>query len=193
MAALEKTTLGLGQRPALLIVDASCAFTDPRSPLGGDFADQIAAIQELIQLARRRGWPRFFSTVWYESDDEASVFREKVPALNMLKAGAGEVLIDSRLAVDADDEVFRKTHASCFFGTDLDERLREAQVDSLVVAGFTTSGCVRATVVDALQYNYRTVVVQDAVGDRDAAAHDANLYDIEAKYGDVCRLADLRA
>jgi nicotinamidase-related amidase len=95
--------------------------------------------------------------------------------------------------VDASDRVFRKTHASCFFGTDLYRWLREASVDGLVIAGFTTSGCVRASAVDALQNDYRTTVIEDAVGDRDPAAHAANLYDIEAKYGDVRSLVSLLA
>ena len=189
---LANTELGLGEHPALLIVDASCAFTDPRSPLGGDFAAEIEAIQRLMEIAQRCKWPRFFSTIWYESDDEARVFREKLPALNALVAGRAEVSIDGRLPVSAGDHVFRKTHASCFFETELNKWLRNADVDSLVIAGFTTSGCVRATAVDALQHGYRAIVVEDAVGDREPAAHRANLYDIEAKYGDVCSLVDLR-
>ena len=193
MSALKKTTLGLGVRPALLVVDASCAFTDPASPLGSDFTNEIAAVQAVMEIARGLKWPRFFSTVWYESDSEASVFREKLPALNMLKPGSPVVAVDSRLPVSNDDRVFRKTHASCFFNTELDSWLREKGVDSLVITGFTTSGCVRATAVDALQHNYRSVVVADAVGDRDAAAHRANLYDIDAKYGDVCTLVELEA
>jgi maleamate amidohydrolase len=191
VAALQKTTLGLGRHPALLVVDASCAFTDPQSPLGCDFSSEIAVIRELMQIALGSGWPRLFSTVWYESDDEAAVFREKIPSLNALMAGGDNVLIDSRLPVSAEDRVFRKAHASCFFATNMDVWLRGQGVNSLVVAGFTTSGCVRATAVDALQYDYWTIVVADAVGDRDPAAHRANLYDIEAKYGDVCSLADL--
>ena len=192
MSALQKTTLGLGERPALLVVDASRAFTDPQSPLGGDFAKEIATIRQLMGLAEERNWPRYFSTVWFESDDEARVFREKLPALNALVAGSDEVSIDVRLRVSEDDYVFRKTHASCFFGTQLDTWLRSRNVDSLVVAGFTTSGCVRATAVDSLQHGYRTIVIEDAVGDRDPAAHLANLYDIDAKYGDVCLLSELK-
>ena len=192
MSALQKTTLGLGERPALLVVDASRAFTDPQSPLGGDFAKEIATIRQLMGLAEERNWPRYFSTVWFESDDEARVFREKLPALNALIAGSDEVSIDVRLRVSEDDYVFRKTHASCFFGTQLDTWLRSRNVDSLVVAGFTTSGCVRATAVDSLQHGYRTIVIEDAVGDRDPAAHLANLYDIDAKYGDVCLLSELK-
>jgi maleamate amidohydrolase len=193
MTALAKTTLGLGARPALLVVDASCAFTDPSSPLGADFADEIAAIGELMSLARDLGWTRWFSTVWYETSDEAALFREKVPALNGLVAGSTEVSIDARLPLAREDHVFRKTHASCFFGTQLNTELQSLGIDSLVVGGFTTSGCVRATAVDALQHGYRTVVVEDAVGDRDPDAHRANLYDIEAKYGDVCSKSELQA
>ena len=101
------------------------------------------------------------------------------------------VQIDPRLILSSDDVVFRKTHASCFFSTRLDDWLRSAQVDSLVICGFTTSGCVRATAVDALQYDYRVTVVEDCVGDRDRAAHIANLHDIGAKYGDVVPMSSL--
>ena len=188
---LANTELGLGERPALLIVDASCAFTDPDSPLGADFAREIDKINELLVIARQLGWPRFFSTVWYESDAEARVFRDKLPALDALQAGAEAVEIDPRLTIDDQDHLFRKTHASCFFGTDLHDRLRSAGVDSLVIGGFTTSGCVRATAVDALQYDYRTTVIEDAVGDRDENAHRANLFDLSAKYADVISLANL--
>ena len=188
---MDNLTLGLGERPALLVVDASRAFTDPESPLGSDFTKEIEAVKAIMEIAARLKWPRFFSTVWYESDGEASVFREKLPALNVLTPGSPGVSVDSRLPVSDDDRVFRKTHASCFFNTELDSWLHHAGVDSLVITGFTTSGCVRATAVDALQHNYRAVVIADAVGDRDPAAHRANLYDIGAKYGDVCTLREL--
>lgn len=188
---LERKSLGLGAHPALLVVDASVAFTDPSSPLGDHFETEIDAIIRLMQLAEQRRWPRFFSTVWYESADEARVFREKLPDLDALQASSEQTAIDSRLPVAASDFVFRKTHASCFFGTDLDARLKDHAIDSLVIAGFTTSGCVRATAVDGLQHDYRVTVVEDAVGDRDAPAHAANLSDIDAKYGDVCTLAQL--
>ena len=109
----------------------------------------------------------------------------------VLTLDSDSVAIDNRLPVTVDDVVFRKTHASCFFDTELDLWLQRAGVDSLVITGFTTSGCVRATAVDALQHNYRTVVIEDAVGDREPGAHRANLYDIGAKYGDVCTLREL--
>jgi len=191
LATLDNSELGLGSTPALLVVDASVAFTDPQSPLGADFSDEITVINRLMVLASREGWPRYFSTVWYETQDEASIFREKLPSLNLLEQESSMVQIDPRLALSSDDVVFRKTHASCFFNTGLDEWLRSAQVDTLVICGFTTSGCVRATAVDALQYDYRVTVIEDCVGDRDRAAHIANLHDIDAKYGDVLPMSSL--
>lgn len=161
--------------------------------LGADFHAELEVIAALMDLAATRGWPRFFSTVWYERDDEASVFRSKLPALDRLRAGSEAVQIDARLELAPDDQVFRKTHASCFFATDLDRRLQASGIESLLIAGFTTSGCVRATAVDALQHDYRSVVVADAVGDHDAAAHRANLYDMGAKYADVQDFAAIAA
>jgi len=182
---LEHQPLALGDQPALLVVDASVGFTDPDSPLGADFSTEIAVIQQLLELADRLGWSRWFSTVAYDNAQQAATFRRKVPVLNELQQGSRWVEIDSRLAITPADRVFSKHHASCFFGVELDHQLRSSGVDSLVIAGFTTSGCVRATAVDALQHDYPTVVVADAVGDRDQAAHTANLYDLSAKYTEV--------
>lgn len=186
--ALETNDLVLGARPALIVVDASLGFTDPSSPLGADFSAPIELITRLLQLARERDWPVVFTTVWYESDEEAAVFRRKLPALNALERDSRLAEIDPRLRVDKNDRVLRKLHASAFHGTDLDGILRGNGVDSLVICGFTTSGCIRATAVDALQFGYPSVVVEDAVADRDAAAHQANLYDLQAKYCSVLPL-----
>jgi nicotinamidase-related amidase len=189
---LSSRSVGHGDRPALLVVDASNGFTDPASPLGADFADEIRHIAELMNEAHRRGWPTFLSTVAYRSTDQARVFRAKLPDLNLLEAGSRWVEIDPRLPVTAADRVFEKTHASTFHGTELDRWLQDAAVDTVIVTGFTTSGCVRASAVDALQYDYRTLVVSDAVGDRDAAAHAANLHDLALKYADVVTTDELR-
>lgn len=182
---LASRSIGLGSAPALLVVDASRGFTDPGSPLGDDFAAELAVINQLLDLAHVRGWPVVLSTVVYRHSSEAKVFRAKLPDLELLQAGSRWVALDPGLHRTAGDRLLEKTHPSCFHGTDLDRWLRERGVDSVVVTGFTTSGCVRATAVDALQYDYRTVVVSDAVGDRDAAAHAANLRDLELKYTDV--------
>lgn len=131
------------------------------------------------------GWPVVFTTVAYDSPEQASVFREKLSALNVLAAGSGLEAIDPRLAPIDSEPIITKHWASGFFRTDLNARLRAAQVDGTVVTGLTTSGCVRATALDSLQHNYRTVVPRQAVGDRDASAHEANLRDLGIKYADI--------
>lgn len=188
---LSSRATGAGRHPALLVVDASLGFTDPGSPLGADFADELACIAGLMTTAHERGWPVFLSTVVYHDPDEARVFRDKLPDLDLLEAGSRWVEIDPRLPVADRDRVFDKTHASAFHRTALDGWLQDAGVDTVIVTGFTTSGCVRASAVDALQHDYRTLVVSDAVGDRDQAAHAANLRDLAVKYADVVTADEL--
>ena len=185
MPVLASKATGIGRSPALIIVDAVLGFTSMDSPLGADFSDQIKVIDRLVQHAQKKGWPVIFSTVIYHSDDQASVFREKLPDLNILVPGSKWVKLDPRLSRGEQGILLEKQHASCFFGTDLDKMLRNAGVDSVLIGGFTTSGCVRATAVDALQYDYRVVVIEDASGDRDPVSHDANLKDLQLKYCDV--------
>jgi nicotinamidase-related amidase len=188
---LTSTTIGLGSSPALLVVDATIAFTSQDCPLGADFTKELAAINVLLELAKNQRWPRIFTTVVYPDKRVASVFRRKLPDLNLLTPESDWVKISAELEVEGSDRVIEKSHASAFFGTDLNDHLKNADCDSVVVAGFTTSGCVRASAVDALQHNYRTIVVEDAVGDRDDSAHAANLRDLALKYADVIRLQDL--
>jgi maleamate amidohydrolase len=183
--ALTTRITGIGERPALLVVDASVGFTDPASPLGADFGAEISRINELLRHAHLRRWPVFLSTVVYRRPDQARVFRDKLPDLDLLAAGSRWVAIDPRLHLNTGDRVFEKTHASCFHRTPLADWLAAASCDSVIVTGFTTSGCVRASAVDALQHDLRTIVVEDAVGDRDAEAHRANLNDLALKYADV--------
>jgi nicotinamidase-related amidase len=182
---LNSGATGIGEAPALLVVDACVGFTDPASPLGAEFAGEIERINLLLGHAHRQGWPVYLSSVVYRNAAEARVFRTKLPDLNLLTAGSQWVRIDPRLDLRPADRIFEKTHASCFHRTSLDGWLREARADTVIVAGFTTSGCVRASAVDALQHDYHTVVVEDAVGDRDADAHTANLRDLGLKYADV--------
>lgn len=189
--SLASRTTGAGRHPALLVVDASLGFTDPGSPLGADFGHEIACIAGLMTTAHERRWPVFLSTVAYHGPAEARVFRDKLPDLDLLEAGSRWVEIDPRLPIAPGDRVFEKTHASAFHGTALDRWLEDASVDTVIVTGFTTSGCVRASAVDALQHDYRTLVVADAVGDRDAAAHAANLRDLALKYADVVTADEL--
>ncbi len=189
---LQRKRLGLGQRPALVLVDLINGFTDPACALGTHCPTVIAANAELLDAFRERGLPIFFTTVVYRRAAQARVFRRRIEALNLLEPGSRWVEVDPALAPRAGEPVLEKQGASGFFGTDLAERLAAAKADSLVVTGLTTSGCVRATVVDGLQHDYRVAVPREAVGDRNPDAHNANLFDIDAKYGDVLSLREVQ-
>ena len=191
MTDLTRQSQPLGRRPALLLVDLSRGFTDPDSPLGCACDGVIAANQVLLGAFRARGLPVFFTTVVYDSSDQAPVFRRRLPALNILERGSQWVEIDPRLGPLANETLVEKQYASGFFRTDLLHRLHAAGADSLVVTGLTTSGCVRATAVDGLQHDFPVKVVRDAVGDRNLQAHAANLFDLHAKYADVTGVDEL--
>lgn len=186
--ALERIDGGMGQKPALIIVDVVVGFTDPACPLGSEADSVVAANIQLLDAFHHAELPVVLTTVVYRSDDEASVFRSRVPALNLLTPDSDWVKFDPRLPLQESDLKLEKRHASSFHGTDLDDWLRSQQVDSVIVTGLTTSGCVRATAVDGLQNNYRVLVPREACGDRDPKAHEANLYDLNAKYADVVTL-----
>ncbi|MDP9392519.1 MAG: N-carbamoylsarcosine amidohydrolase [Actinomycetota bacterium] len=183
--------VGFGERPALLAVDFITGFTDQRSPLAGDLDTQLAATNRLLEPARAAGIPVIFSTVAYDPElQEAGIWIRKIPSNSWLVEGSEWVEIDERLEQRPHETTLVKKYASCFFGTDLAARLVSRRIDTLIVTGCTTSGCVRATVVDACSFGFHTIVVEEAVGDRAALPHAASLFDIEAKYGDVVSLAD---
>ena len=182
---LERNQLGLIGTPGLLLIDMIEGFTDPACPLGSESDRAVAAAEELLAVFRQERWPVFFTTVIYRDSSQARVFRQRVPALNLLTPDSRWIQVDSRLAPLKGERLIEKQWASGFFKTDLAEQLERAGVDSLVLVGLTTSGCVRATAVDALQHEYCTVVVEEGVGDRNLQAHRANLFDMHAKYVDV--------
>jgi nicotinamidase-related amidase len=178
--------VGLGDRPALVVVDLVNAFTDPSTELGSDVSGVLTEAAKLLEAFRQHELPRYFTTVAFEeSYGDAGHFVEKIPALRELRLGSKAAQVDDRVAPLASERVLLKKYASAFFGTDLSTELTTAGADTLVIAGVTTSGCIRATAVDSLQHGYRTVVPADAVGDRAEGPHRANLFDIDAKYGDV--------
>ena len=191
--ALDRVSGGLGSKPALIVVDVVRGFTDPSCPLGSEADEVVDANVRLMNAFHDASLPVVLTTVIYRDDQQASVFRARIPALNLLTPESEWVLFDSRLPVAPGDLQLEKRHASSFHGTELDEWLRNQEVDSVVVTGLTTSGCVRATAVDGLQNNYRVVVPREACGDRDEQAHEANLYDLNAKYADVLSLDDTLA
>lgn len=181
-------SVGMGKKPALIVIDMINAFTDPESGLGANVSDVLKQNSRLLEAFRNHNLPRYFTTVAFEeSYGDAGRFIEKVPALRELRLGTEAVEVNDRIAPIDDERVILKKYASAFFGTDLETELTTHRVDTLVIAGVTTSGCVRATTVDSLQYGYRTIVPADAVGDRAEGPHKANLFDIDAKYGDVVR------
>ncbi len=178
--------LGLGQAPALVIVDFVLGFTDPAQFGGGNIGPAVARTVPLLAHARRRGWPVAHTRVVYAEDgSDIGMLATKVPSLRSLteRAPAGQIVPE--LAPSAGELIIRKRQASAFFGSELAGWLAMRRVDTVLVVGCTTSGCVRATVVDACSHNLRTVVVTDCVGDRAIAPHEASLFDMGQKYADL--------
>jgi nicotinamidase-related amidase len=194
----EKARIGesvtMGSRPAVLVVDFSCGFTDPECPLGADMTAEVEATRRLLESARARGLPVIFTTIGYDpSLKDGGLWLQKVPLLAELQIGGRWVEIDPRLEPREDETIVLKKGASGFFGTNLASILVSQGVDSVILCGATTSGCVRATAIDLLQYGWPTLVPRECVGDRAKAPHDANLFDIQAKYADVVPLEDALA
>mgnify|MGYP003838304289 FL=1 len=185
MSSLESNSTGLGSSPALVVVDMCRGFIDPSSPLGFPCDELIQANIKLVDKFKQMNLPVIFTTTIYRDISEASVFRSKIPALNILKPGSEETSFLAELSPDSKDILIEKKFASSFFGTNLADDLRRMNVDSVVISGVTTSGCVRATALDSLQNNFLTTVAEDCVGDRDLNAHRANLFDLQSKYADV--------
>ena len=185
MKKLDSHFLGLGEFPALVVVDMCKAFIDPSSPLGFECSKLIDANVKLVQEFRNRNFPIFFTTTIYRNESEASVFRKKIPALNILKPNSNEVSFLEELSPISNEVLIEKKFASAFFQTNLFSILDKTNIDSLVVSGVTTSGCVRATALDSLQHNFLTIIAEDCVGDRDDSAHKSNLIDLQLKYADV--------
>jgi nicotinamidase-related amidase len=188
---LERKSLGVVGRPALLLVDMINGFTSSRCPLGTDCPEVVAANAQLLAAFRARGLPVVFTTVVYHHEDQAKVFRARIPALNCLTPDSEWVKVDPALQPLAGELIVEKQWASSFYGTELDAQLKAMKVDTLIVTGLTTSGCVRATVVDGLQHDFVVIVAEEAVGDRNAEAHAANLFDMHAKYADVVKVDDV--
>ncbi len=184
------TKIGFGDHPALIVIDMIKGFTNPSMPLGANLESQIEAQTPLIKLAHERAIPCFFSTVIYDEADvkDAGVWGMKIKGASTLTAGSEAVKVDPRLKMQPNDILLVKKYASCFFGTDLVPRLNSRRVDTLIITGCTTSGCVRATAVDAVQNGFRPMVVREAVGDRSVPAHEQSLFDLNAKYADVVSL-----
>ena len=184
--------VGFGSNPAVLVVDMAVAFNDPSYKVGADQTPAVEAIAELLKVARRRRVPIFFFTTAYEPNGrDAGIFGKKIPALLELTIGSPGVEIDPRLAPEEDEPVITKKYASCFFETNLPSLLVTEGIDSVILTGCSTSGCIRAAAIDGVSHGYRVIVPQECVADRAEGPHAANLFDINAKYGDVVSLGEL--
>ncbi|WP_043833080.1 isochorismatase family protein [Muricoccus aerilatus] len=186
-------SMGLGKALAVVVVDFVRGFADPEHFGGGNIGPAISRTAELLALARSRGWPVAHTRVVYADDgSDAGAFALKATGLSKLTETSPLSQILPEVAPVPGELVVRKRQASAFFGTELAGWLAFRRVDTLLVAGCTTSGCVRATVVDSCSHNFRTVVVTDCVGDRALAPHEANLFDMGQKYADLMSLEELR-
>lgn len=181
-----------GRLPAIIVVDFSYGFTDIQYPTAADMSDQIAATRRITDRARSFGYPVIFTTIAYQEQERHQLaWLRKSEGMKALVAGSRLVEIDERTGIQSVDPIIVKHGASAFFGTNLAALLTSAGVDTVIVTGATTSGCVRATVVDAVQSGFNVLVPRDCVADRAYEPHEASLFDIDQKYADVTDSADI--
>jgi nicotinamidase-related amidase len=184
-------SLTLGSRPAVLVVDYSCGFTDPASLTGADVNDEVEATRRLLDVAREREVPIIFAMIGFEENAaDAGLWTAKSPNLATITIGTRWVTTDPRLDQRPEDVTLIKKGSSAFFGTNLNAILVARKVDTVILCGVTTSGCVRATAVDLMQHGWPAIVPRECVADRAPGPHEASLFDMQAKYVDVVPLAD---
>jgi maleamate amidohydrolase len=182
-------SLRLGTRPVVAVIDLSRGFTDPSCAVGSDLSDVVVATRTLLDHARRAGLPVVFTSIaFHPGDHERLVWLQKMPSLGVLQAGDPAVEIDPRLGRLPDEPVVFKKTASSTAGTELPALLVGLGADTVILCGATTSGCVRATVVDLVQLCYPVLIPRECVGDRASEPHEASLFDLQAKYADVVSL-----
>jgi len=183
--------LEFGQRPALLVIDFVKAYLIESSPLYANVEPVRAACEQLLRMCRTAQIPILHTNVaFHPGGRDGGVFFRKVPALRCFERGASPELAEFATGLEPlpDEPVFTKQYASAFFGTSVASTLTALTVDTLLIAGLSTSGCVRATAVDSCQHGFIPVVVRDAVGDRAPGPHEANLFDLQTKYAEVVPL-----
>ena len=185
--------IGFGQKPAIVVVDFINAYTTPGSPLyAPGVVDAVRASIDLLDIARRNGILVVYTRVIYSPHGmDGGIFVRKVPVLRKMVEGEPLADIVPELPPAPQDVIINKQYASAFFGTSLAPLLTSQGVDTLIVTGCSTSGCIRATAVDGMQYGFRVVVPKECVGDRHPEPHEANLFDIDSKYGDVVSKAEV--
>lgn len=187
--------VGWGSRPAVLVIDMAKAWVDSSEQLGSDLAHVLDSIVGLLEVARRKGLPIYFTTMAYDSAmrEVGAVVLLKTPHTGHMIRGSDRVQLADVLDRRPDEPLIEKPRASAFYGTNLRAMLQSDGVDTIIVTGCSTSGCVRASAESAFNENIRVIVPAEAVGDRSPTAHEANLFDIDARYGDVVSLRETLA
>ncbi len=194
LAAGFGNRLGFGEKPALIIVDFVMAYLDPAAPLYAGVEAELKVTEDLLKASRNAGIPVIFTNVEYQAGGkDGGLFYRKVGALKCFDEGSPLGAFPPSLQPRNGELVVTKQYASAFFGTSLASTLRANGCDTAIITGVTTSGCVRATALDALQNGFVPIVVADASGDRDQRVHDANLFDLAAKYADVVKSDEVLA
>ncbi len=183
--------LSFGTNPALIIVDVVMAYFDKNSPLYAGVDDVLASNERLLAAARKASIPVIFTKVIYQPGGaDGGLFYKKIPALKVFDRGSPLGAFPPSLQPEDGETIITKQFASAFFGTSLAALLTELRVDTLLITGLSTSGCVRATALDAIQNSFAPFVVRDACGDRHQSPHEANLFDLQAKYAEVISEAE---
>lgn len=184
--------IGFGKTPAIIVIDFIKAYTTPGSPFYCEgVVDAVDQSVDVLATARGNNVPILYTQVFFQGDGfDGGLFVKKVPALKQLVAGEPLADIDPKLTPNSNDIIITKNYASVFFGTSLASTLTANQIDTVILIGCSTSGCVRASAIDGIQNGFRVIVPRECVGDRMNEMHEANLFDINAKYGDVVSKAD---
>lgn len=188
--------VGFGERPALLVIDMAKAWLDTTSPLGSERVQAIAPkIVELLEVARKAKIPIFFTTMEFDENmtEAGNVSLRKLSHWDILVRGSEWTTLDPRWQRQPNEILIKKQRASAFFDTSLLANLIGNRVDTLIITGCSTSGCVRGTAESSFNYNLNTIVVRDAVADRSPSAHEANLFDIDNRYADVVPSDEVKA
>lgn len=190
--------LGFGKKCAVVVVDFCLAYTTPGSKWycpgsGFGVVDAVDRSVELLRLARAKAVPVYYTQVYFEHESDGGLFKQKIGSIREWTPYNPLIQIDPKLTPGKDDCVFVKQYPSAFWGTNLASNLHASGVDTCIVIGCSTSGCVRATVLDGMCHGFRCIVPRECVGDRTEAVHEANLFDINAKMGDVVPLQDVLA
>jgi maleamate amidohydrolase len=186
---------GMGKRPAIIAIDFMKSYTTKGSPFYAEgVVEAVKHAQRLYASARKHGIPIYHTcVVFLPNGEDGGVFIEKLPALRQFTEGSPLGEFDISVVPLESEAIIKKQYPSAFFGTPLVSMLVKTGIDTVILAGCSTSGCIRASSVDAISYGFRVVVPRECVGDRHSAPHEANLFDINAKYGDVMLLEDVIA